>query len=388
MLLMVWVTSICFWRSTSLAVTARFGSSLKTKRQVFMEQHPGLEGKGLLNAQAEGVVRGRREAMEQGGKCVSCFLTKPFCVCARTSAIFADSSEQKPFQPHIHLFMHFKEWGRASNTGKLMQVGLGSSRCTTSIFGIQQQEDKLEQLLLSEPSIILYPRAGSVPISSMRDWFQAHGGRVQIVVIDSTWTQSQAMDRRLSDSIPRVRIDEMISGPSQFLNRKQSVNASKVCTLEATVMALAALGVEEDSLRPFEEALQYGVDACLQQSGQKPAYGNIITPAVSGISYTTACIDKPSHCPGCGITSDGVRFRNNGVRRKNLTALDHIFLDTATRDAVRGGDCSCWVLPTTYEQAPQDAGVGDEGRGPTMSYRVWRCGACSCYFARIVAGDS
>eukprot|EP01039_Chlorochromonas_danica_P002881 gene2880-3146_t len=302
----------------------------------------------LLPKQAEAVIRMKKEQMEREGKCSHCFLFLPYCLCRATAEIFGPLRQQSLLRTHLHLYMHYKEWGRSSNTGKLMQVGLLDKLCTTTIYGLEEEEQRLEESLLCRPSIILYPRGDSLPISSLREWYEQHGGDVQVVVIDSTWPQSHAMDRRLPSSIPRVRIDEMVSGPSGFLNRKQSINQSKVSTIESVSMALRALGATEEALQPFQQALHYGVDAVLRQAGRKPVYGNVIVPQqvreVAG-NYMRPTIVKPTRCPHCERTvqKNGVNFRNVGVRRKRRSS---------------------------------EGGEDEEER----VYRVWKCTGCEQFF--------
>eukprot|EP01031_Cornospumella_fuschlensis_P033967 gene33967-41104_t len=336
----------------------------------------------------------KRQEMIKGEKCLDCFLAKSCCVCGKVREIY-QSAFRVNFNTRIELYMHYKEWGRSSNTGKLMQVGMPSC-CTTSIYGLPEDQQRLSESLTKGPTLILYPRSDARPISEYSAWFREAVGRVNLVVIDSTWPQSHAMDKSLPAHVPRVKIDEMILGPSEFLNRKQSKNKSKVSTLEAVVMALKALGFHSaEQLDAFTESLRYGVDAMLRQGGKPPAYGNIIIPKASGYTgpYNISTVEKPTTCLICHATKDmGVNFRNVGVRKRLMSAQqealhdDGVHLVTDCRYASNTADHSD-VQDTSDSgkgkaQDPKDASQDAPGSDELMvSYRVWKCSSCKQYFS-------
>jgi DTW domain-containing protein YfiP len=145
-----------------------------------------------------------KECLERQDKCPTCWLKRPLCMCSKIRDIFERNDKIKS---NVALLMHSKEYGRASNTGKIMRIGLGEDKVSLAIFGSRRDEAELERQLTTSPSIILYPGVDSVDISTYKDWFIEHtraGRSVNLCVIDSTWPQSQAMNKALPASIPRV----------------------------------------------------------------------------------------------------------------------------------------------------------------------------------------
>ncbi len=134
------------------------------------------------------------EEMIEHKKCDQCFLTRRLCVCSKVQEIFAGFPSIKS---HVSIFMHFKEWGRASNTGKVLLVG-NRSHSSLYIYGRKDDERELIRRMCETPSLIVYPKKGiSRPIHEYNDWFKAHDGNVLICAIDSTWSQSEAMEKVL-----------------------------------------------------------------------------------------------------------------------------------------------------------------------------------------------
>jgi DTW domain-containing protein YfiP len=320
-------------------------------------------------------------------RCPKCFLSLIYCICTNVRNIVNNSpspslvsEDQRVIHRNInfHVFMHFKEWGRASNTGKLLPICL-PEKASIEIYGIQEDCDKLAKTLQEKPSLILYPTADAKPISEYRNWVKEHNGDVHICVIDSTWIQSHAMEKSLPPEVPRVKIDEMIFGPSKFLNRKQSKNKSKVSTIESVIMALRALGLHDEELDPLEKSFEYGVDAMLRQGGKPTAFGNFIKPmtqredggTVRG-PYTAPRIVKPQRCLRCGISGESINFKNVGVRRKtHVNEEDHDGNCAPTKSASH--------QPFTSEFSEEYTNIMSEIMSKKI-YRVWRCPSCQNYF--------
>ena len=178
--------------------------------------------------------------------------------------------------------MHFKEWGRASNTGKLASLALGPESSQISIFGSEQQHgDLIERLLRTQSAAILYPCETAIPISEFLFQQQQQqsthtdnamssrsSSEMSLCVIDATWCQSKAMNKSLPAHIPRVHISSMVNAPPLFLNRKQSEDKRKVSTIEAMIFALKALGQDAATLSALVECLSISVKAVEKQGGR------------------------------------------------------------------------------------------------------------------------
>lgn len=360
------------------------------------------------------VLRQKKEIFEREGRCFGCFLFMPYCMCSIAPTIFQPAlSNPSSVTSRVHfcLFMHFKEWGRASNTGKLLNVGLGNDRAGLYIFGQQDQEQVLIEKLRSRPSLILYPSTNAKNISEYRHLIETTGNEnpLQLCVIDTTWSLSAAMNRNLPDDIPRVMIDkDLISGPSRFLNRKQNINKHKVSTIEAVALALQSLlpenstvgnstssSIDEEDnlpeeLRCYRTALEYSVDSVLKQAGKKLAYGHEILPNFSTTGnqvhfgpVTRPITGKPLACLGCGrqraningdILDPEVNFKNFGKKYRIFPKEEIISYSPES-------------VPCTKERFLRERAVENLGTNTRVShdeveveYRMWRCSCCRDYF--------
>lgn len=225
--------------------------------------------------------------VEERGACEKCFLIKRNCICAAVRSAFPvvnGAVRAHSLKSRLEVLMHFKEWGRASNTGKLAPLALPNSS-QVSIFGSETQQRNLVERLLCTRSAILYPCSTAIPISEFLKQQQQHyrlnddsdggeggdsGGRseISICVLDATWCQSKAMNKSLPAHIPRVHISSMVKAPSLFLNRKQSEDKRKVSTIEAMVFALEAMGQDTATLSALVECLNISVRAVEKQGGR------------------------------------------------------------------------------------------------------------------------
>lgn len=264
-------------------------------------------------------------------KCNVCYLQKTCCICSRLTEL-KKSLPQQRLKCHVCLFTHYKEYGKASNTGKLLQIAFPGC-VSTFIFGNAADDARLANKLAHENTFVLYPGKKSIPLRSVLDALNAENvdqnvkvserntSLVNLVVVDSTWTQSKAMYRWLSSlRLPstlsaalqqqqqhqqssfcfHVNVNSAVEdfGPSGYLNRRQ-VFPSKSSTIESVAYALAALesprglwtgeAVEAhvetkmaNALLDYcSRALELSVQGNLVQSGKmKRADGNDTSPAV------------------------------------------------------------------------------------------------------------
>ena len=206
----------------------------------------------------ERIVKYTQESMMIEGKerCSRCWFYKSMCICSRVADLTKDA---EPVKTDIALFMHYKEYGKTTNTGKLVQMITGE-RCAMHVYGTADADVQLLSLCqdVSKQPVLLYPTASSRPISEFRR--NSTNKPLVLCVIDSTWGQSKAMHRWFPDSMPRVHIDDDVLEKSLFLSRKQSVISSKISTLEAIEKALIALGETSSAVSPFIPTLKLSVD--------------------------------------------------------------------------------------------------------------------------------
>jgi len=329
------------------------GRILTVGRKVYMSvMSNGAES--MVAKTSRLAVERRVDSLRAKNRCERCWMSNVLCVCQPVSSLWKDV--QRP-RTRIALFFHYKEFGRASNTGKLMQIGMDAP---SFVLGNPNDEKALNELLASCPSAVLFPSASSV---SLETWKSDNiplasadfaNNPPLLCVLDGTWTQAASMNRAISPLIPRVKLDALISKPSEFLSRKQN-SETRISTIEAAALALAELGEDKEIVECLTNSLRLSVDALLIQGGRTVAFGSDIRPnvdkAVDGPApYTPPSVLKPTTCPNplCSAP-DSVPpkgFKNLGIRR------------------------------------PWD--MEGNKRGKT-SYRVWRCtSCCECFNQDLV----
>lgn len=211
-----------------------------------------------------------KSSLQINKKCLHCFLNLEYCVCSQIKSLFLKSSFKCKLD--IDIFMHYKEWGRSSNTGKILSIGIPDNS-NQLIYGNEKDSEKLLYRLSTKPSLILYPSISSQSIIHYRSWFEEQKENVNICVIDSTWSLSQSMNKSLPHTIPRVNINDIVSSPSLFLSRKQSLTKTKISTIEAISMAIHGIDKSYNPVSdPFIESLKYCVNASRLQAGKGAIY--------------------------------------------------------------------------------------------------------------------
>jgi len=282
----------------------------------------------------------------------------------------------------IDVFMHYKEWGRASNTGKLLPIGL-PDRSKIYLYGRRPDYELLVGKLTTTPSVILYPGDSSTSITDFRSLYNSRNNDFNICVIDSTWSQSQAMDRCLPAQIPRVNINDFIDSPSLFLNRRQVLADDnltnvgiKISTIEALALALKALDADDQLIDVMYQALKLSVDATFAQNGKRTIYGHNFFNQISNVTvpngpYTAFSVRRPSQCSHCGASSLNTIFKNMGLRKMPLSmVMDNTIVDDGHRGSHRGDhhdvedDVSSTLTVTATDTDSKQL------------IRVWKCSEC------------
>lgn len=153
--------------------------------------------------------------------------------------------ECAPIGPLTTIFL-FSEFGRSSNTGKILTTCCPHSQLYVS--GLPSQEEALIAHLRANPetSFVLFPSPDSISVQEFLSRFAAKpapesGGEgkgkevekvaedvkalrvtdsppLNIVVIDGTWNQAKHLIYNIPADIPRVHINP--TAPSLFLLRK------------------------------------------------------------------------------------------------------------------------------------------------------------------------
>jgi len=249
-------------------------------------------------------------------RCMACWVTRAHCMCARLRSLRVTTEKLD-----VLVAVHYKEYGKASNTAKLLPHllaageatggAVASGSCSLCVYPIEPLQERLR---VAGPTLLLWPGEDSVPAAELRPWVAAQGRRVTLLVIDGSWGHARAMARCVPASVRRVSVSAHVSGPSLFSHNRRQPTPERVSTLEAVGLALTALGEAAD-MRPLLEALRLQVDVALAHHGEPAAFGHDTTPdpAAAALPHSpkmAAVVARPESCPLCQAmgTFKNVRF--------------------------------------------------------------------------------
>lgn len=196
--------------------------------------------------------------------CANCWIVKKHCMCPSSSWL-----EGMAFPHQLHLFMSHKEFGRGSNSGKILLCSLPHNS-HLYVSNIHEDEERLVRLLQEEKGrvFILFPSTTSIeaeelaatwrskcaeastsPTSEASVMQQQFSTPLHFIVLDATWPQARTLRKWLlkqDETLPEVKLSP--PGPSSFVVRKLSQHSEgRICTLEAATLLLENLGYPEVS---------------------------------------------------------------------------------------------------------------------------------------------
>ena len=131
-------------------------------------------------------------------RCMACWVTRAHCMCARLRRLRVATE-----LVDVLVAVHYKEYGKATNTAKLLPhlissagdgaAGEGAVGHTVaaklagrSSLCVYPVEPLQEQLRAAGPTLLLWPGEGSVPAAELRPWVAAQRRRVTLLVIDGS----------------------------------------------------------------------------------------------------------------------------------------------------------------------------------------------------------
>lgn len=201
-------------------------------------------------------------------KCPGCWLFPSLCICSRLRR--HDSAHQ------LAVFMHHKEWGRASNTGCLLRQGLGGK---VYVSGVVEQEEALNKVIRERPSVVLWPGEGSIPARSLGEVVgqEAVDKGLVIVAIDTTWNCAKKMVKRIPAEIPRVSLSaDMLPAERSLLYPIRKYDGpceDRVCTYEAVLAFLEEVGdMDAEQRESLLWNLKIKVDGVLKHKNRRAVY--------------------------------------------------------------------------------------------------------------------
>mmetsp|Transcript_5838 Transcript_5838/g.14599 ORF Transcript_5838/g.14599 Transcript_5838/m.14599 type:complete len:417 (-) Transcript_5838:614-1864(-) len=269
--------------------------SLKT----FGDEHQHLTASEIGKAKHQMICRHRYEHLRRPFVCAKCWTYLPICVCN----LFKEKASLPRGVERVIVWTHDGEWGRTSNTGSLLPLGLEGTDML--MRGLDEHDDIMHNLLARDDIIpvILWPGKGgkddedvaTLSASELRrNFFLDNQGeknsedtivrRIVLISIEGTWSNARKVVNKLPKDVVRLDLkDEIaayfaaaknqsqISPPSLLAPLRRQGEGGKrdnVCTVEATVIALQALGLGMDDGRRILDVAKTKVDRIMQYTGR------------------------------------------------------------------------------------------------------------------------
>jgi DTW domain-containing protein YfiP len=245
--------------------------------------------------------------------CKNCWTHVPICICH----LFAQR-DKIPLPRGIHrvlVWTHHEEWGRSSNTGSMLPLGFENT--SMLMKGLGEHEEVFQREVLESTSnaedgrrltpVVLWPGKGlgnndTTSLTELRQKLQSTSSEEIILLsIEGTWNNARKMVNKLPPHVLRLDIGEEItsfysdenratffcqpdanrapfpepisSSPSLLAPlRRQGKGkfgtVTNVSTLEATVIALMALGIDREDGRWILSNAKIKVDRIREYTGK------------------------------------------------------------------------------------------------------------------------
>ena len=356
-----------------------------------------------------------RNACPESRKCGLCWVGHRACYCARAPRVAT---------PHrFFVYMHFKEFQRVSNTGKLLLLGL-DGECL--IMGVEHHERRLRDLCVRPNTCVVYPDPGSMTVWEFHERLCAGGPAVEgaasasegpapgtvpagraleraradgpgvdtegqgrwpeptahssrslladpavpmnFIFLDSTWPQARTLVNRLPRGVPYVRLSPPAAFKSLLHGLRKQSQWDRVSTLEAGVLLLHEMGLPAAVGHEFDALLKYHVDLVRFQTHQASCYGTYrpaatarVPARVDGVCEAGPAVDQTlAERDECaGVAGDG------GARARGVAE------DCAAQDGARRHLSPCttdpWPPPDARAADPSHDGcIGSPQQGPRV----------------------
>jgi len=171
-------------------------------------------------------------------KCPKCWLLLRNCMCSKIDKI--------KLNQNVFVYMHYKEYHRASNTGKV--IALAHDNTKIYIFG--QQDKEFIQNFNEENlhrTLILFPCESAITTTEFVKQLREKEGEtidplsipLNIVILDGTWAQAGMMQRSLTQQLMRVKLTP--TSESLFWLRSQT-QKDRISTIESLALFYREMG--------------------------------------------------------------------------------------------------------------------------------------------------
>ena len=280
------------------------------------------------------ICRHRHRHLRKPFVCRKCWTYLPICVCplferkkfGKDTAPHSTEEKHKASLPNVVdrvvVWTHHEEWGRVSNTGSLLPIGL--ERTDMLMKGLPEHDLIMDGLLNRDDltPVVLWPGVGgeanSTTVSELQSRFVERKQCVNIpdcghsitnitsrglllISIEGTWNTARKMANRLPSNVLRLDLGEEVASnfSSPAMNRGVLYNSTystdipsstnrasllaplrhhgkgssqgkteNISTLEATIVALLALGLSVEDAGRILQIARTKVERVVQYSGK------------------------------------------------------------------------------------------------------------------------
>lgn len=206
-------------------------------------------------------------------RCRKCWLRKFNCFCDKlNSKRVAYQDLNKLFMNNFQLiiYYHYLEVGRSANTAHILEALLPSNNCANIFFGDDQREIQLMEQLRKEyddgvqSTCILYPTSSAVTV---REWKERiltpEYKTIRLISLDGTYSQAARQFKHLQKAaafynipLPVVKLDLPEQGcQSAYAGLMNQPSKDKICTYQASIMALKELGLDNSTFNCLKDDL-------------------------------------------------------------------------------------------------------------------------------------
>jgi DTW domain-containing protein YfiP len=180
-------------------------------------------------------------ALEAKGTCLACWVSP--CICDRftpyliSSSFSSSSTSDDETNPRVVLFMHYKEWGRSSNSGKVVAALMPTPQSAICLYGLPQHESYLQALCAAPQTFVLFPAQNATPAAEATRGLAFEAATV--VLVDCTWSQAHAMREVLPSGARCITLGrESAKEEVLFAALRKRTRSDGMSTLEAYVQLL------------------------------------------------------------------------------------------------------------------------------------------------------
>eukprot|EP00761_Pharyngomonas_kirbyi_P011631 gb/GECH01011657.1/.p1 GENE.gb/GECH01011657.1/~~gb/GECH01011657.1/.p1 ORF type:complete len:309 (+),score=45.03 gb/GECH01011657.1/:1-927(+) len=224
----------------------------------------------------------------KNNSCLQCWIKRDACLCDSLPLFYP--------KHRVLVYMHYKEFFRSSNSGKLLLNCLKNSELFIS--GLESHENRLQNIVDKEGdrTFILYPSADAI---SLEDFIKQHERNLEqhnndtddndnhwcetttnstipsfnIIVLDGTWSQARSLQRRLPHHITRVVVP--FNHRSLFSPLRNQAGDGRISTFETAMTAIKIMDHDTEMWEQMMYHFKRMIDTVLLQASQATVYGTI-----------------------------------------------------------------------------------------------------------------